>query len=152
MLSGLISHDDWLPHAFAQSHPDHYQQYLLHCDPQQRFSVVSFVWAAGHETPIHDHTVWGMVGVLRGIETCKEYSLTAENEQLIPGRQHDLHVGDVHQVLNAQKEGVSVSIHVYGANIGMLKRHIYDLATGEKHDFISGYSNTQIPNVWGNSE
>lgn len=160
LLSELISHDDWLPEAFACPHPEHYQQYLLHCDPQQRFSIVSFVWAAGHQTPIHDHTVWGMIGVLRGIETCREYSLAEDGKKLNAGCQHDLHtgeidlvsptVGDIHEVLNAQEEGVSISIHVYGANIGLVKRHVYDIATGEKQDFISGYSNDQLPNVWDN--
>ena len=48
---------------------------LLHCDPMERFSVVSFVWAPGQKTPVHDHTVWGMVGVMRGVEFCEEFSL-----------------------------------------------------------------------------
>ena len=157
LLSELISNDDWLPEAFAKPHPDNYQQYLLHCDPLQRFSVVSFVWSAGHHTPIHDHTVWGMIGVLRGVETCKEYALSDDGKQLKAGWQHDLRVGDIdlvsptvgdiHEVVNAQEEGVTISIHVYGANIGAVRRNVYDLATAEKQDFISGYTNTQIPNV-----
>ena len=57
LLADLIAHDDWLPDACAAPHADHYQQYLLHCDPKERFSVVSFVWGPGHTTPIHDHTV-----------------------------------------------------------------------------------------------
>ena len=44
LLRTLVAHDDWLPDAFAQPHPDHYQQYLLHADSSERFSVVSFVW------------------------------------------------------------------------------------------------------------
>ena len=30
-LKRLIERDDWLPHASAQPHPQHYQQHLLHC-------------------------------------------------------------------------------------------------------------------------
>ena len=41
----------------AQPHPQYYQQHLLHCDPLERFSVVSFVWGPGQKTPVHDHTV-----------------------------------------------------------------------------------------------
>jgi len=74
-LSELITHDDWLPEQFANPNPERYQQYLLHCDPMERFSVVSFVWAPGQKTPVHDHTVWGMVGVMRGVEFCEEFSL-----------------------------------------------------------------------------
>ena len=66
LLACLIARDDWLPEEFAQSHPDTYRQYLLYCDPLERFSVVSFVWGPGHTTPVHDHTVWGLVGVMRG--------------------------------------------------------------------------------------
>lgn len=43
LLRPLLQHDDWLDDTFAQPHPQHYQQYLLHADAQQRFSVVSFV-------------------------------------------------------------------------------------------------------------
>jgi predicted metal-dependent enzyme (double-stranded beta helix superfamily) len=53
-LSELITHDDWLPEQFANPNPERYQQYLLHCDPMERFSVVSFVWAPGQKTPVHD--------------------------------------------------------------------------------------------------
>jgi predicted metal-dependent enzyme (double-stranded beta helix superfamily) len=37
-LSELIIHDDWLPEQFANPNPERYQQYLLHCDPMERFS------------------------------------------------------------------------------------------------------------------
>ena len=59
--------------AFAEADAGRYRQYLLHCDPLERFSVVSFVWGPGQQTPVHDHTVWGMVGVLRGAEICEEF-------------------------------------------------------------------------------
>ena len=44
-------------------------QYLLYCDPEERFSVVSFVWGPGQSTPTHDPSVWGLIGVLRGAGT-----------------------------------------------------------------------------------
>src|SRR5688572_2524245 len=74
LLKDLIDHDDWLPDEFAQPSAESYRQYLLHCDPLERFSVVSFVWGPGQKTPVHDHTVWGLVGVMRGAELCEEYS------------------------------------------------------------------------------
>ena len=57
LLENLIAVDDWLPEAFAQPHPQYYQQYLLYADPLDRFSIVSFVWGPGQKTPIHNHTV-----------------------------------------------------------------------------------------------
>ena len=42
-----------------------YAQNLLWCDPFERFCVVSFVWAPSARTPVHDHQMWGLVGMLR---------------------------------------------------------------------------------------
>jgi len=74
LLRNLVAHDDWLPEAYAQPHPERYQQFLLHADSAQRFSVVSFVWGPGQRTPIHDHTVWGLIGVLRGAEYVQSFA------------------------------------------------------------------------------
>lgn len=150
-LLELISHDDWLPNEFARSHPDHYQQYLLHCDPMERFSVVSFVWGPGQTTPVHDHTVWGMVGVMRGAEVCEEFELDSKTGRLRLTGTHRLNpgdidfvspnIGDIHRVSNACVDRVSISIHVYGANIGAIERHVFDEDSGQKRCFVSGYSN-----------
>jgi predicted metal-dependent enzyme (double-stranded beta helix superfamily) len=156
-LQALSAHDDWLPAQFAQPHPDRYQQYLLHCDPLERFSVLSFVWGPGQSTPLHDHTVWGMVGVLRGAELCEEFAAGAAGA-LRPSGAHRLEagaidlvsprIGDIHRVSNARADAVSVSIHVYGANIGTVERHVYDPDSGQPSRFVSGYVNTLTPNLW----
>jgi 3-mercaptopropionate dioxygenase len=67
-LRALVAVDDWLPPEFALPDSVQYRQYLLYCDPLERFSVVSFVWGPGQRTPVHDHTVWGLIGMLRGAE------------------------------------------------------------------------------------
>ena len=46
----------------------------------------------------------------------------------------------------------SISIHVYGANIGAVRRHVFDPATGAPREFISGYHNTVMPNLWDRSQ
>lgn len=158
LLAQLVAQDDWLPLAFAQPDPSHYRQYLLHCDPLERFSVVSFVWGPGQATPVHDHTVWGMVGVMRGAETCEEFEPAGAGMPMAPSCTHRLPagcvdlvsptVGDIHRVSNAVAGAVSVSIHVYGANIGKVARHVYDPATGERKPFVSGYVNAAVPNLW----
>jgi len=56
-------------------------------------------------------------------------------------------IGDIHQVSNAYSDQVSISIHVYGGNIGAVKRAVYAVDGSEK-PFISGYSNTHLPNIW----
>jgi len=161
LLGELIAHDDWLPDECAQPHPQFYQQYLLYCDPLERFSVVSFVWGPGQKTPVHDHMVWGMVGMMRGAESCRRFELTgtgkpmaaSETERLLPGQVDSVSptVGDIHEVANAHDDRVSISIHVYGANIGAVKRHVFDPATGIDKPFVSGYSSPLMPNFWDRS-
>jgi predicted metal-dependent enzyme (double-stranded beta helix superfamily) len=161
LLSGLIDTDDWLPDQFATPNPERYQQYLLYCDPMERFSVVSFVWGPGQKTPVHDHTVWGMVGVMRGSEICEEFNFDPDSGSLLPAGSHQIpqggidlvspRIGDIHRVSNALTDKASVSIHVYGANIGAVSRHVYELPSGISSTFISGYSSSVVPNLWDRS-
>ena len=156
LLRGLVSHDDWLPDEFAAPSPESYRQYLLYCDPLERFSVVSFVWMPGHRTPVHNHTVWGLVGVMRGEERCDEFStdIRKVNSHDVKAGEVDRvspRIGDVHVVSNAGDK-VAVSIHVYGANIGAVRRHVYDPTTGKSKEFVSGYHNSAVPNLWDRSK
>ena len=157
LLRSLVAHDDWLPEELAQPDPVRYQQFLLHCDSRQRFSVVSFVWGPGQTTPVHDHRVWGLIGMLRGAEYSQGFSRGADGAlqpdgeplRLDPGQVEAVspRIGDIHQVSNAFDDQVSISIHVYGGNIGAVKRAVYPAEGGEK-PFISGYSNARLPNIW----
>lgn len=155
LLRGLVATDDWLPEEYAQPHPEHYQQYLLHCDPLERFSVVSFVWGPGQRTPIHDHTVWGLIGVLRGAERAELFAAgdptRVTGEELMRERDVDAvspTLGDIHRVSNALSDRASISIHVYGANIGAVVRHVFDAESGAPRRFVSGYANAHLPNPW----
>lgn len=157
LLAALVAHDDWLPATYAQPSPERYQQFLLHADALGRFSVVSFVWGPGQATPIHDHTVWGLIGMLRGAEDSQAFARTADGRWAPDGAPHRLQpgqveavsptIGDVHRVGNAVEGQTSISIHVYGANIGAVQRSVY-LEDGTRKPFISGYSNATLPNIW----
>ncbi len=151
LLAKLVRDDDWLPAECARAPAAGYAQYLLHCDARERFAIVSFVWSPGARTPIHDHTVWGLVGVMRGAENCYEYDWPRPGRAMTPKAQHRMEVGaidkvsprigDVHVVENALCDRPSISIHVYGGNIGTLQRHVFDPASGAIAPFVSGYSN-----------
>jgi predicted metal-dependent enzyme (double-stranded beta helix superfamily) len=148
LLGELVSHDDWLPEAYARP-GERYQQYALHRDPAGRFSVVSFVWGPGQATPVHDHTVWGLIGMLRGAEYSQGYRFTGptrlvpsgEAVRLEPGQVEAVspRIGDIHRVHNAFDDRVSISIHVYGADIGTVHRATYG-EDGSRKPFVSGYS------------
>ncbi len=158
LLADLVAHDDWLPEPFAASDPASYRQYLLYGDPLDRFTLVSFVWGPEQRTPVHDHLMWGLVGMLRGVEEAVPYTHRADGTALIAGAPSFLqpgmvqavspHLGDIHTVANALPDRPSISIHLYGGNIGTVHRHGFDPMTGAATEFVSGYSAAVLPNLW----
>lgn len=161
LLAEIVSHDDWLPPECARDSTESYRQYLLFCDPRERFSVVSFVWGPGQRTPIHNHTVWGLIGMLRGEEICEEYAPPVAGAPMRKTGEHRIRpgeidrvsptIGDIHVVSNALPDRSSISIHAYGANIGAVARHVYDPRTGQASAFVTGYHNSLLPNFWDRS-
>jgi len=161
LLGELVRQDDWLPEECAQPRPERYSQYLLHADARQRFSVVSFVWGPGQATPVHDHRTWGLIGMLRGAELAQGFARAPDGRlwpegapmRLEPGQVEAVspQVGDIHQVSNAYADRTSISIHVYGGNIGAIRRATYTEA-GREQTFISGYTNRHLPNLWDLSQ
>jgi predicted metal-dependent enzyme (double-stranded beta helix superfamily) len=161
LLERLVARDDWLPGCCAHADPQCYRQYLLHVDPLERFSLVSFVWGPGQHTPVHDHTVWGLIGMLRGAERSQRWTRLPDGRLAPEGDEAILQqgqvtavsptVGDIHVVSNALDDRPSISIHVYGANIGAVRRHVFDPATGAATEFVSGYSSDMVPNLWDRS-
>lgn len=156
LMQQLLAKDDWLPSQFAEPNEKSYRQYLLHCDPLERFSLVSFVWGPGQKTPIHDHTVWGIIGVLRGSEVSQRYEWgegqlheTGGLEVLESGAIDMVSpaIGDIHKVSNGLKSKPSISLHLYGGNIGAINRHSFDVS-GAANTFRSGYSSDIVPNAW----
>ena len=156
LLSSLVSQDDWLPEPFAAVDPARYRQYLLYGDPLERFCLVSFVWGPGQSTPIHDHLTWGLIGMLRGEEESIPFTVT--DYGVVPGTPSRLRpgmteavsprLGDIHRVSNALCDAASISIHLYGGNIGAIRRHSFDPETGRTKDFVSGYSSAFVPSLW----
>ncbi|MCA3322414.1 MAG: cysteine dioxygenase [Roseomonas sp.] len=160
LLRRLVLADNWLPPEYAAP-TDSYRQLLLHCDPLERFSVVCFVWGPGQKTPVHNHTVWGLVGVHQGEEISTEMRPDPHGGPMRPGRVDRAKRGDVvvlssdnydiHRVENAVAGKTSISIHVYGANIGAVKRAMFNAETSQPEYFISGYDNQTVPNLWDRS-
>ena len=158
LMKALVAHDDWLPEPMAAAHPQYYQQHLLYGDPLDRFSLVSFVWGPGQKTPVHDHTVWGVIGMLRGTECAQRYTRDAQGRIVASGAEATLRpgdidtvsptLGDIHVVRNGLDDQVSISIHLYGGNIGRISRHVFVPGTETVKDFVSGYSNALSPNRW----
>lgn len=145
----ILQSDSWLPDEYANAEDGRYEQYLLYRDPASRFSIVSFAWGPGAGTPIHDHTTWGVVGVLRGAECATSYQLDERRMPFKSAPERRLErlsidivspaMGDVHSVRNGFGDRTSVSLHVYGGNIGTIQRSIFRSESG-RQKFVSGYS------------
>ena len=90
-----------------------------------------------------------MVGVLRGAEFVEDFARGPEGRLLrvgplrtVPAGAVEIFspaTGDIHRVANAFDDRVSISIHVYGADIGTVERATYD-ASGTAKRFVSGYA------------
>ena len=116
--------------------PNAYRQHVLHVEPDGSFSVVALVWLPGQETCIHDHVSWCVVGTYVGEEEETTYRLVGGRlVQMRTNRtpqgvaSYLVPPGDIHKVCNSSNSA-AISIHVYGADIGLLGTSIrrrYDL-------------------------
>ena len=88
--------------------------------------------------------------MLRGAERAAPYAFengrlvrSGDEVQLDPGAVELVSpsIGDIHVVSNAYDDRVSISIHCYGADIGKVRRHVYDVSSGAVKEFVSGYAN-----------
>jgi 3-mercaptopropionate dioxygenase len=118
--------------------PGSYQTHLMHAEPDGSFSVVAVVWRPGQVTPIHDHVTWCVAGVLQGAEDEELFTLADGGTTVCPAGRNLTGAGsvtgfappgDIHRVRNPGP-GVTVSLHVYGADItrlGSSVRRVYEL-------------------------
>lgn len=150
LLKTLIKTNSWLPEKYKTESIDNYKQYLLYIDPLERFSIVSFVWNINQQTPIHNHNCWGLIGMLQGSEISTNYKYDMNRILIKDGIDSILNegdvdcvspaIGDIHQVKNNELNQKSISIHVYGCDIGKMSRFTYNINENTTNTFISGYS------------
>jgi predicted metal-dependent enzyme (double-stranded beta helix superfamily) len=148
-LHQLVSENDWLEDSYRRVIPSKaYAQYLLHRPKDHAFSVVSLVWNPGQGSPIHDHCTWGVIGQLEGEEEEARFRLSEqglEQTSVVVSRPGNVsHVypphRDIHQIRN-RTATPTISIHIYGGDIGSQRRHVYDPLNGKTSPFVSGYDN-----------
>lgn len=158
LLRTLLRQTNWLDPNFSAAAPG-FRQVLLYNDPLDRFSLVAFIWGQeARETPVHDHGLWGAVGVLEGSEISTEMVPDPHGGPMRPGRQDRLEAGDVmplgppaydiHKTANGRPGAPAITIHLYGGNIGSVERRVYDVATSAATVMRSGYDNPVLPNPW----
>jgi 3-mercaptopropionate dioxygenase len=135
-LAGLLHEDGWLAPEHQRPGTDSYRQHLLHVSDRRDLSVVALVWRPGQRTPIHDHVSWCVVGVYRGVEQETRYQLVQRHgrDYLHAVETIDAHPGHVEALIppaenihcvEAGGRGLTISIHVYGADIERLGSSVY---------------------------
>jgi len=139
----LVADDRWLDERFRVASADHYTRHLLHKDPNNRFVVLSLVWLPGQATPIHDHSCWGVMGLVENSleENCYsrlDDGSRADFAELQQSRGTDVGKGSVAYLLPPYEEihrigNVSgkptVSLHVYGRDLDEV--NVFDQVTGK---------------------
>lgn len=150
LMARLVASDDWLPEEFAKHDPASFKQYRLHREPDGAFTVLCVVWGKGQAAGPHDHSIWGIVGQLRGAERTRDYDPPVAGQPMTVRHEAVLHpgdtcaispsVGDIHDVSNAH-DGVSISIHAYGGDLAAVaeRRSRYEAGTGATTPFVATY-------------
>jgi predicted metal-dependent enzyme (double-stranded beta helix superfamily) len=147
MLRCLLLEPGWLNEQHCRVIPSKpYAQHLLHRPADHAFSIVSFVWNPGQSSPIHDHCTWGVIGQYQGEEEETRFRFVDNRLERIgvalarPGDVSHVYPPsrDIHQISNRTNKP-TISIHIYGGDIGSQQRHAYDPNTGAMRDFVSGY-------------
>ncbi|WP_159884610.1 cysteine dioxygenase family protein [Paenibacillus puerhi] len=158
LLKQLLQNESLIPAEYRTPRPDKYAQYLLYKPEDEAFSVIAFIWGPGQAAPVHDHLVWGLVGLYEGAVVEKRYRREDRGEAAEPryavrevgeaiARKGDISFVyppdyDIHGVSNPFGEP-AITLHIYGTDIGKQPRHIHDVATGSYRDVVTRHDNEE---------
>ncbi|MEU9954961.1 hypothetical protein [Streptomyces sp. NPDC050982] len=154
-LSALLADGYRLPPEATRSAPERHLTYPLYIAPDESWSLASVVWDMGQRTKVHSHETWGVAGIYAGVEHETRYlkpTASTASGPLTPAGETRWAPGqvtvccttddDVHAVTAVGSEP-TIGIHVYGGNIGTIRRRSYDPATGEANWFVSGWDSAE---------
>jgi 3-mercaptopropionate dioxygenase len=128
--------------------------YPLYVAPDSSVSVAAAVAHADFRTSIHDHGVWGVIGIYSGKERELRYApptagtapVLIEDTVRAPGEVTICCTTDrdVHSV-GSGSGGTYVGIQVYGGDIGTLERRAFDPETGAATNFVTPWQQPAQP-------
>lgn len=139
----LCADDRWLEERHRVGSPDCYTRHLLHHDPENRFVVLALVWMPGQMTPIHDHSCWGVMGILQNSleEVCYDRlddGKRPDFAELEQSRGTDVGRGsvayllppyeEIHRIGNTSSKP-TISLHVYGRDLDAV--NVFDQVSGK---------------------
>ena len=150
----LLADMSWLDPKFQEPAEGGIANYMLAKGTDDSWTVVSTVWWPDYGTPVHDHMLWGLVGVWKGMELERRYHRVddgsrdgyAELQEIGVANNHPGDVSglvppddDYHLIHNVM-DAPSYSIHIYGGSLDGILRHSFDLETGQIKEFRSSYN------------
>jgi predicted metal-dependent enzyme (double-stranded beta helix superfamily) len=141
LLEKLVSNKGFLKPEFKVPRQDQFAVYNLF--ESEDIFMLSGVFSPKQGAPVHDHQVWGAFGVLDGQTLDTRYvrlddgsrpgyaklevastRLLTEGEVAVSWPPDN----DIHKVENPSSSP-TVEIHVYGMDLGKLKRNVYNPAS-----------------------
>lgn len=153
LMQTLVTTPGSVPPEVFAPRSDRFANNLVYRPKDRAFSITAGNWLPGQTTPIHDHLTWAVVGVYEGEERESIFRRTddrsdpkraalelASERTNTKGHVTVLGKAGVHRIDNVSNSP-SLSVHMYGADIGTLERHSYDPVTGSIGKFLSGYCN-----------
>jgi predicted metal-dependent enzyme (double-stranded beta helix superfamily) len=129
-----------------------YGSYLLYRAPDGSFVVVIDTFDQGQTTQIHNHRTWGVVGLLEGAERNEIFrpdsGLVRPPERVAeritrPGDIFTLMEPEMHR-LSTDQGAFSQSFHVYGADVGTIRRLAWEEMSCRYTEFRQGWSNDAV--------
>lgn len=165
LVRGLVTNDDlgWLKSKYHQPPESKagvaagYGQYCLYRRGME-LSIIAFCWAPLRGTPIHDHLSWGVLGFVAGREKETRYRRVDDGADCGRARLEEISVSyrgkgstshivtperDIHKVENPD-DMPSLSIHVYGCDMGRQHRRRYDPVTGDIEWYVTPHDSDEI--------
>jgi 3-mercaptopropionate dioxygenase len=149
LLQQMLADMSWLDPRCTEPGGERSVQYLIHRHPRNAYTITATVFPEGYCTSVHDHTVWGLIGLWRGEEQEERFVRVDDGSQteraelrpvgtvlntagsvtwLVPPDQ------EIHRIRNLSPIP-SLSIHVYGGDLDNKPRHQFDLETGAVRAF-----------------
>ena len=95
-----------------------YGRRVLAQDPAGRWSLATITFRPGQMTAPHDHDGWGCAVVVRGVERERRFAVGPDGGLSLlsdrgygPGEGYDFDPDDVHQVVGAATDRLTVALH-----------------------------------------
>src|SRR5699024_5788062 len=103
--------------------------------------------------PIHNHGTWGVIGLIQGKESEVHYEHPTPGKPIAKIATHKLNKGEVKVCCTSDQDVHKVScisqvpcigIHVYGDNIGVIERSVFNEDTGHEKKVVTSWDEVPI--------